>query len=81
MQRWASPRSLCRLRLSQTSPSSSFYRNYASTSPATPELYDVVCVGGGPAGLSLVNALRMYLQHCDNYTANKSKDPLKPPPG
>jgi len=29
----------------------------ASTSP-TPEIYDVVCVGGGPAGLSLLTSLR-----------------------
>lgn len=26
---------------------------------ATPEIYDVVCVGGGPAGLGLLTALRM----------------------
>ena len=29
----------------------------ASTS--APEIYDVVCVGGGPAGLSLLTGLRM----------------------
>lgn len=28
--------------------------------PDSPEIYDVVCVGGGPAGLSLLSALRMY---------------------
>lgn len=33
-------------------------RSYASTATKTPELYDVVCVGGGPAGLSLLTALR-----------------------
>ena len=27
---------------------------------AFPDIYDVVCVGGGPAGLSLLTALRMY---------------------
>ncbi|KAF2806938.1 ubiquinone biosynthesis monooxygenase COQ6 [Mytilinidion resinicola] len=32
-------------------------RSFASTA-ANPELYDVVCVGGGPAGLSLLTALR-----------------------
>ncbi|EAQ92855.1 hypothetical protein CHGG_01090 [Chaetomium globosum CBS 148.51] len=32
-------------------------RTYASTS-AQPDIYDVVCVGGGPAGLSLLTALR-----------------------
>lgn len=30
----------------------------ASTTTNTPELYDVVCIGGGPAGLSLISALR-----------------------
>ncbi|KAB8670370.1 hypothetical protein FH972_026283 [Carpinus fangiana] len=33
------------------------HRSYAS-SATNPEVYDLVCVGGGPAGLSLVNALR-----------------------
>ncbi|KAI0173422.1 ubiquinone biosynthesis hydrox [Hypoxylon sp. FL1284] len=32
-------------------------RAYVSTS-AQPDIYDVVCVGGGPAGLSLLTALR-----------------------
>lgn len=34
-------------------------RTFATINPLKPEIYDVVCVGGGPAGLSLVNALRM----------------------
>ncbi|KAI1299129.1 hypothetical protein F5Y03DRAFT_366288 [Xylaria venustula] len=34
----------------------SLARSYASTSH--PEIYDVVCVGGGPAGLSLLAALK-----------------------
>ncbi|MCJ1420317.1 putative ubiquinone biosynthesis monooxygenase [Xylographa parallela] len=33
-------------------------RTYATASTTKPELYDVVCVGGGPAGLSLLTALR-----------------------
>lgn len=31
-------------------------RRYAIA--ASPDIYDVVCVGGGPAGLSLLTALR-----------------------
>ncbi|EPE29652.1 FAD/NAD(P)-binding protein [Glarea lozoyensis ATCC 20868] len=43
-------------------------RGYATTSqPSTLEIYDVVCVGGGPAGLSLLAALR----------ANPITSPLK----
>lgn len=33
-------------------------RRFASTSPNAPEIYDVVCVGGGPAGLSLLAGLK-----------------------
>jgi ubiquinone biosynthesis monooxygenase Coq6 len=33
-------------------------RTYSSA--AQPDIYDVVCVGGGPAGLSLLTALREY---------------------
>ncbi|KAL3419009.1 ubiquinone biosynthesis mono0xygenase COQ6 [Phlyctema vagabunda] len=33
------------------------YRAYATTT-THPEIYDVICVGGGPAGLSLLAALR-----------------------
>jgi ubiquinone biosynthesis monooxygenase Coq6 len=35
-------------------------RRYATAQPHH-EVYDVVCVGGGPAGLSLLAALRMIL--------------------
>lgn len=33
-------------------------RRFATNSSQTPEIYDVVCVGGGPAGLGLLAALR-----------------------
>ncbi|KAL2154471.1 hypothetical protein VTH82DRAFT_3147 [Thermothelomyces myriococcoides] len=33
-------------------------RAYSSTAAQQPDVYDVVCVGGGPAGLSLLAALR-----------------------
>ncbi|CZR50624.1 related to monooxigenase [Phialocephala subalpina] len=33
-------------------------RSYAATAAKTPDIYDVVCIGGGPAGLSLLAALR-----------------------
>ncbi|KAI1105484.1 ubiquinone biosynthesis hydrox [Jackrogersella minutella] len=33
-------------------------RSYANISSPQPDIYDVVCVGGGPAGLSLLTALR-----------------------
>ncbi|EHY59587.1 putative ubiquinone biosynthesis monooxygenase [Exophiala dermatitidis] len=44
-----------------SSPSSSSSTSGASTSPSTtstPEIYDVVTVGGGPAGLALLAALK-----------------------
>jgi ubiquinone biosynthesis monooxygenase Coq6 len=34
-------------------------RTYATE--ATPEIYDVVCVGGGPAGLSFIAGLSIVL--------------------
>ncbi|KAL1953794.1 hypothetical protein VTO42DRAFT_2255 [Malbranchea cinnamomea] len=34
------------------------WKRFASTKPAVPEIYDIVCVGGGPAGLALLAALR-----------------------
>jgi ubiquinone biosynthesis monooxygenase Coq6 len=34
------------------------HRRFASSSADTPEVYDVVCVGGGPAGLSLLTGLK-----------------------
>ena len=32
-------------------------RRYASSASVNPDIYDVVCVGGGPAGLSLLAGL------------------------
>lgn len=34
------------------------HRGFASASADAPEVYDVVCVGGGPAGLSLLSGLK-----------------------
>lgn len=33
-------------------------RRFSTNASQTPEIYDVVCVGGGPAGLGLLAALR-----------------------
>lgn len=33
-------------------------QRFASSSATAPEVYDVVCVGGGPAGLSLLAGLK-----------------------
>lgn len=35
-------------------------RRYATIASSRPEIFDVVCVGGGPAGLSLLTALRKF---------------------
>ncbi|KAF2442009.1 ubiquinone biosynthesis hydrox [Karstenula rhodostoma CBS 690.94] len=45
----ATPAVRCRIRLQRRS---------ASTAASAPEIYDVVCVGGGPAGLSLLAGLK-----------------------
>ena len=37
---------------------SRYRRRFASSSVNVPEIYDVVCVGGGPAGLSLLTGLK-----------------------
>jgi hypothetical protein len=34
-------------------------RNFTTTSPKKPDLYDIVAVGGGPVGLALLAALSM----------------------
>ncbi|KAI0896888.1 ubiquinone biosynthesis hydrox [Annulohypoxylon nitens] len=47
---------LCRTCIRRLAPQTT--RSYASASSKQPDIYDVVCVGGGPAGLSLFTALR-----------------------
>lgn len=49
----AQPNFICRSCIRQNQ--SRFRRTYATTAN---DIYDVVCVGGGPAGLSLLTALR-----------------------
>lgn len=49
-------RFVCRRCTSQLRPR--LPRSYSTASFAEPDIYDVVCVGGGPAGLSLLTALR-----------------------
>ncbi|KAL9611539.1 MAG: hypothetical protein Q9167_003823 [Letrouitia subvulpina] len=46
------------IRLFRATP---FKRHYATPTSADPEIYDVVCVGGGPVGLGLLTALRELL--------------------
>ncbi|OLN88145.1 Ubiquinone biosynthesis monooxygenase COQ6, mitochondrial [Colletotrichum chlorophyti] len=55
---FARPRFVCRTctRKFQTQARRSYAS--ASSSATEPDIYDVVCVGGGPAGLSLLTALR-----------------------
>ncbi|KAH6606464.1 ubiquinone biosynthesis monooxygenase coq6 [Trichoderma cornu-damae] len=53
----SSPRFICRSCSRQVRSSSSYRRSYATTS-SSQDIYDVVCIGGGPAGLSLLTALR-----------------------
>ncbi|KAM0332386.1 hypothetical protein ACHAQA_002664 [Verticillium albo-atrum] len=50
------PRFVCRSCTRRVS--SQTRRSFASAAPTNPDIYDVVCVGGGPAGLSLLAALR-----------------------
>lgn len=70
------PRGLCRscsrqVGAGRRSPSR---RQYSSQSQ--PEIYDVVCVGGGPAGLSLLTALRKHTSAsaCMNYPNVQIRD-------
>ena len=52
-----------------------YWRGMATA--ASPELYDVVCVGGGPAGLSLLASLR---EHLVSGTPKPEADVCKDPP-
>ncbi|UKZ88082.1 uncharacterized protein TrAFT101_003846 [Trichoderma asperellum] len=56
----ASPRFVCRSCSRQARNSNPYRRSYATASsqPSSQDIYDVVCIGGGPAGLSLLTALR-----------------------
>ena len=50
----------CRPLVTHVSRKNSRYlsKRYASSAPDSDAVYDVVCVGGGPAGLSLLAGLR-----------------------
>ena len=39
-------------------------KSFASTAKSRPEVYDVVCIGGGPVGLSIVTALSEVAYPC-----------------
>ncbi|KAI8303972.1 Ubiquinone biosynthesis monooxygenase COQ6 [Colletotrichum sp. SAR11_240] len=54
------PRFVCKTctRRFQSQGRRSYASASASSSASEPDIYDVVCVGGGPAGLSLLTALR-----------------------
>lgn len=53
------PKFICRSCVRQSQ--SRLRRTYATTTAN--DVYDVVCVGGGPAGLSLLTALRTIFKH------------------
>ena len=40
---------------------SSSHKDRGLATVASPDVYDVVCIGGGPAGLSLLTALRVSI--------------------
>jgi ubiquinone biosynthesis monooxygenase Coq6 len=49
------------VRFTIISPRTRTFATAAQRNAANPELYDVVCVGGGPAGLSLLAGLSMNI--------------------
>ncbi|CRK41002.1 hypothetical protein BN1708_008407 [Verticillium longisporum] len=52
----AGPRFVCRSCTQRAATQNR--RSFATAAASNPDIYDVVCVGGGPAGLSLLAALR-----------------------
>lgn len=56
-------------------------RNYASQSVTSkPDIYDVVCVGGGPAGLSLLAALSTCQSWYGHRDSNRMIQEHRPQP-
>lgn len=56
--RCSGPQILCR------SVSALNLKSFSSAANPRPEVYDVVCIGGGPVGLSIVTALSKLAYPC-----------------
>lgn len=59
----------------------SFWSSPSRNQHALPEIYDVVCIGGGPAGLSFVSALKAHPATRDLKIALIDSQQLKPSRG